>query len=408
MRIAPLLKIAILLLALLAASGCVDKGSSPSRPEEVRYAVVATEDVVLTNRLPGRVNAFVVSEVRPQVDGIILERLFEEGADVVSGQTLYRIDPAQYQAAHNKAKADLAEAEANITAIALREKRYRNLAKSNAISQQDLDNAISEYGQARARVARAKAELESAAINLAHTKITAPVSGRIGASSVTPGALVTANQSTALAIIRQTDPIYVDVTQSSADSIRLRRALAQGKLSANGSAARVRLVLEDGSAYTRVAGQTATDEPKDIEGDLLFSEISVGQTTGSITLRAVFSNPDGLLLPGMYVKAIIEEGTLNNAVLVPQSCVFPNGSGGHAVFLLEKQEGTNGLFRVVRRPVTLDRPYQNRWVVKSGLSAGELVVVEGLQKAVAGELAKGVMVSDGASVSPVNPDLGMR
>lgn len=408
MRIALLLKIVVLLLALSAASGCVDKGSSPSRPEEVQYAVVATEDVVLTNRLPGRVNAFVVSEVRPQVDGIILERLFEEGADVASGQTLYLIDPAQYQAAHNKAKADLAEAEANITAIALREKRYRNLAKSNAISQQDLDNAISEYGQARARVARAKAELESAAINLAHTRITAPVSGRIGASSITPGALVTANQPAALAVIRQTDPVYVDVTQSSADSIRLRRALAQGKLSANGSSARVRLVLEDGSAYTRVAGQTATAEPENIEGDLLFSEISVGQTTGSITLRAVFSNPDGLLLPGMYVKAIIEEGTLNNAVLVPQSCVFPNGSGGHAVFLLEKQEGTNGLFRVVRRPVTLDRPYQNRWVVKSGLSAGELVVVEGLQKAVAGELAKGVMVRDGASVSPVNPDLGMR
>ena len=381
-----------MLLVLLTAgvSGCVDKGSSSAGPEEVRFVTIAEERVVLTSSLPGRVAPIVVSEVRPQVDGIILERLFEEGKDVSSGQVLYRIDPALYRAAFNKAKAELAEAEANVTAVALRERRYNSLAKSNAISQQDLDNAISAHGQARARIAVAKAELETAAINLAHTQITAPVSGRIGASSVTPGALVNANQAAALAVIRQHDPVYVDFFQPSADNLRLRRALAQGKMSANGDAARVRLILEDGSAYTRIASKEESGEPQYIEGTLLFSEISVGQTTGSIGMRAVFSNPDGLLLPGMYAKAIIEEGVLDNVAVIPQGSVLPDGAGGHFVYLLERQKDTPSLYRVVRRSVVLDRPYNNRWIVKSGLVSGDVLVVEGIQKAVAGELVKGV------------------
>ena len=380
----------LLLLYMACAFGCVDKSTSSARPEEVRFITVTEERLVLTSSLPGRVAPIVVSEVRPQVDGIILERLFEEGKDVSGGQVLYRIDPAQYQAAFNKAMAALAEAEANVTAVALREKRYQNLAKSNAISQQELDNVISAHGQARARIALAKAELETAAINLAHTQITAPVSGRIGASSVTPGALVTANQPAALAVIRQHDPVYVDFAQPSADNLRLRRALAQGKMSANGDGARVRLILENGSAYTRVAHKEENNSPQGIEGTLLFSEISVGQTTGSIGMRAVFSNPDGLLLPGMYAKAVIEEGVLDNAVLVPQGSVLPDGTGWHFVFLLEKQQGTPNLYRVARRSVILDRPYNNRWVVKSGLVSGDVVVVEGTQKAVAGELVKGL------------------
>lgn len=377
---------------LLALAGCGGQAEqSQAGHTEAVYSVVATETVTLTNGLPGRVSAFVISEVRPQVDGIILERLFEEGATVQKGQVLYQIDPAVYQATYNIAKASLEEAEANVAALALLEKRYRNLVKTNAVSRQDLDNAISDHGQARARIARAKAELEAAAINLAYTQIKAPVSGRIGASTVTPGALVTANQSAPLAVIQQTDRVYVDITQSSADTIRLRRAMAQGKMSPNGSAAKVRLTLEDGSPYAPVLHSPTDGKPDWILGDLLFSEISVGQTTGSVTLRSVFRNPDGLLLPGMYVTATIEEGALENAVLIPQQSVLSNGADGHTVFVLNKEEPAADLFRVERRKVTLLRTYGNRWIVKSGLAAGDLLVVEGLQKVIPGELAKGVM-----------------
>lgn len=389
----------LLSLCMAGVFGCVDKSTSPAGPEEVRFSIVTEERLVLTSSLPGRVAPVVVSEVRPQVDGIILERLFDEGSDVAGGQVLYRIDPVQYQAACNKARAELAEAEANVTAVALRESRYRNLAKANAISQQELDNVISAHGQARARIALARADLETAAINLAHTQITAPVAGRIGASSVTPGALVTANQPAALAVIRQHDPVYVDFAQSSADNLRLRRALAQGKMSANGGAARVRLILEDGSAYTHVAAKDENGAPQCIEGTLLFAEMSVGQATGSIGMRAVFSNPDGLLLPGMYAKAVIEEGVLDNVVLVPQASVFPDGSGGHYVFLLERQNNGPNLYKVARRSVTLDRPYNNRWIVKSGLVSGDILVVEGTQKAVAGETVKGLPARNTSSTA---------
>lgn len=384
---------AALFFALTALCGCAEEATPPAEPAEVRYTLAARERVTLTSDLPGRVSAYVVSEVRPQVDGIILERLFEEGADVQKGQILYQIDPAMYQAAYNTAKAAVAEAEANVEALALLEKRYRNLVKTNAVSRQDLDNAVSDHGQARARTARARAELEAAAINLAYTQIKAPISGRIGASSVTSGALVTANQPAPLAVIQQTKRVYVDITQSSVDAIRLRRAAAQGKLASNDSAAKVRLTLEDGSPYTLAANNHDGGEPDWILGDLLFSEISVGQTTGSVSLRAVFDNPDGLLLSGMYVTATIEEGALNDAVLVPQSCVLSNGSGKHMVFVLNKDEAGEGMFRVERRDVELMRAYGNRWIVKSGLEAGERLVVEGLQKAAPGGLVKGVMTA---------------
>ncbi|MDL2316203.1 efflux RND transporter periplasmic adaptor subunit [Desulfovibrio sp. OttesenSCG-928-A18] len=385
--------LAPLLLLLLALSGC-DKGEQqPAEPEEVRYSIVTEQRITLSSDLPGRVSALVMSEVRPQVDGIILERLFEEGADVQKGQVLYQIDPAVYEATYNTAKAALAEAEANVAALALLEQRYGDLVKRNAVSRQDLDNAISEHGQARARIARARAELEAAAINLAYTRIKAPVSGRIGASAVTPGALVTANQPAALAVIQQTDRVYVDITQSSADTIRLRRAMAQGRMAPNGSAAKVRLTLEDGSPYTPVASGHTDGEPDWILGDLLFSEISVGQTTGSVSLRSVFNNPDGLLLPGMYVTATIEEGALDRAVLIPQGSVLSNGAGGHVVFVLHRDESGEDLFRVERRELTLLRTYGNRWIVKSGLAAGDLLIVEGLQKALSGELVKGVMAA---------------
>ncbi|WP_027183222.1 efflux RND transporter periplasmic adaptor subunit [Desulfovibrio inopinatus] len=380
----------ILFCCILLVAGCDASKQLKAEPNEVLYSVVGEEKITLTSTLPGRVSALVTAEVRPQVDGIIIERLFEEGADVKKGQVLYRIDPAVHKAAYAMAKASLVEAQANVAAIALLEKRQRLLISQNALSRQELDNTISQHGQARARVARAKAELESAAINLAYTEIKAPVAGHIGASSVTVGALVTANQPTALAVIQQTDRVYVDITQSSTDTIRLRRAMAQGRMAPNGSATKVRLTLEDGSPYTAITRVQTDGEPEWIQGDLLFSEISVDQSTGSLILRAVFNNPDRLLLPGMYVKAIIEEGAVDNAVLIPQGLAFANNTGGHSVYVLRGDDAENGLFRVERRDVRLERASGNRWIVSSGLNSGDILIVEGLQKAAPGELVKGV------------------
>lgn len=394
MEIRNALKAFLLFIMVVALSGCNNKDLLPEQLAEVHYGVISEEGITLTSDLPGRVTALVMSEVRPQVNGIILERLFKEGSDVVKGQVLYQIDPAIYQANYNTAKAALAEAESNVTALALREKRYKGLVAKNAISRQDLDNTVSEHGQARARIARAKAELESASINLAYTQIKAPVSGRIGASSVTSGALVTANQADPLAIIQQTEQVYVDIMQSSADTIRLHRALAQGKMSSNGSVTKVRLTLEDGSEYSHVLQRNENGTFDSITGDLLFSEITVGQTTGSVGLRAIFENPDGLLLPGMYVTATIEEGVLDNAVLVPQGCVLSNDSGGHFVYVLQKIVPESNTFKVVRREVVLGRTFENRWIVQSGLSANELFVVTGLQKALPGEIVKGTLLGD--------------
>lgn len=391
MRIQNIWKITVLSVFICLTGGCDKKPAQTDGPVTLSYVELSGERVTLTNDLPGRVSSLVVSGVRPQVDGIILERLFEEGVDVVKGQVLYQIDPAIYQATYNTAKADLAEAEATAAALALLEKRYRNLIKKSAVSQQDLDNAISDLGQAQARITRAQAELEAAAINLAYTKVKAPISGRIGISTVTPGALVTANQPDALAVIHQTDRVYVDITQPGADTIRLRRAMALGRMSSSSSAAKVRLRLEDGSPYTLVTRDFESDTPEWLHGDLLFSEVSVDRATGRVSVRAVFNNPDGLLLSGMYVTAIIEEGTLDNAVLIPQSSVLSSISGGHFVYLLTKDASGADLFQVQRREVGLDRTFGNSWIVKNGLKPGELLVVEGLQKAVFGGVVKGVL-----------------
>ena len=375
----------------LLAFGC-NRAEAPVSPHaEVQYLVLGEEKLTLSSTLPGRVSAMVTAEVRPQVDGIIIERLFEEGADIKKGQTLYRIEPSAYQAAHATAKASLAEAKAAVTSLALMEKRQRILIQQHAISQQELDNSTSQHGQARARIAKAEAELEAAAIKLAHTEVKAPVSGRIGASAFTVGSLVTANQSSALAVIQQIDRVFVDITQSSAEAIRLRRAMAQGRMSANGNGTQVRLILEDGSPYTAVtAAAQHAEEPVWIKGTLLFSEISVGQSTGSLMLQAIVCNPDGLLLPGMYVKAIIEEGAVNNAVLIPQGAAFANNAGSHAVYILQKEGAKDELYRMERRDVRIDRAYGNRWIVSDGLHAGEMLVVEGFQKANSGEIVKGV------------------
>lgn len=418
-KAAPLWPALLSLCLGLFLAGC-DQTEQQPEPAEVAYEVMAAEYLTLNSELPGRVCAEVTAEVRPQVDGIIQARLFEEGARVNAGQVLYQIDPAMYQAALNTAQAALEEAEANVTALERLETRYRQLIGSNSVSRQELDNAVAEHGQARARVARARAELETAAIRLAYTQIKAPVSGRIGRSSVTPGALVAAGQADVLAVIHQTDRVYVDFSQAGADLLRLRRSIAQNKIARNGGSTKVRLLLEDGTPYTLMADHQ-TVPTRWIIGNLLFSEVFVSRSTGSVVIRAVFDNPEGLLLPGMYVKAVMEEGVMENAVLAPQQAVISDGSGGHYALVLRPaeaeqtppaaapqsagQEGQTPLFRVERTAVRPDRAFGNRWIMASGLAPGDLLVVEGLQKAVPGEMVRGRPASADAKAqaAPATP-----
>ena len=392
-------------------SGCSDNDASSNTIPLVRYITISKERIALTSDLPGRITALVTAEVRPQVDGIIQERLFEEGADVEKGDVLYKLDAAVYQAAYDTAKAELDEALISVQAQQKRENRVRSLASANAVSQQSLEDSTADNGRAKARVARAKAALETAEINLAYTRIKAPVSGRIGRSSVTPGALVNANQSAPLAVIQQIDRVYVDMTQSSADMLRLRRIAAQlGSAWGKSAATRARLTLEDGSPYAMSADSTGTTQW--ILGDLLFSEISVSQTTGSVNLRAIFPNSEGLLLPGMYVRVSIEEGAIENALLLPQRSVLSGASGGHFVLTLKKlgvqpsAKHPDETFAVVKKDVVLDRPYGGYWLVKSGLEAGDIVVVEGLQKALPLEKVRGEQATAANIKKDANPQQG--
>jgi membrane fusion protein (multidrug efflux system) len=331
---------------------------------------VQPQRVVLTTELPGRTSPYLIAEVRPQVNGIIQKRVFTEGGDVKAGQVLYQIDPATYQAAFASAKAAEARAEANLIPARLKAERYRDLVKINAVSQQDYDNADAALKQAEADVASAKAAVETARINLAYTRVTAPISGRIGRSSVTDGALVTANQPAALATIQQFSSMYVDVTQSSADLLKLRQNLASGLMRNGGAAqARVRLLLEDGSSYP-------------LPGSLKFSEVTVDQSTGSITLRAVFPNPKQTLLPGMFVRAILEEGESPDAILVPQRGVSRNPKGEALVMVVGAED------KVEPRPIKVVRTVGDSWLVSEGLKTGDRVILEGLQKARPGTVVK--------------------
>ena len=414
---------ALLCLCLLQA-GCSDQEQPASDTPQARYLPVTPERLVLTSELPGRVAALVTAEVRPQVDGIIQQRLFEEGAVVAKGQTLYQIDPAVYEAARNTAKAELEEAQVHAAAQQKREARVRVLARANAVSQQELDDVQAELGRARARVARARAALETAEINLDYTRIKAPVAGKIGRSSVTRGALVTANQTSPLAVIQQIDHVYVDITQPSANMLRLRRLAASLGPAWGKGASGARLILEDGTPYAAPTAPTAAAdvasamgtagaagtpdmvgtadtamatgaEPHWITGDLLFAEISVAQSTGNVSLRALFPNPEGLLLPGMYARVLIEEGVIENALLVPQRAVMTDSEGRHFVMTLQGPEtppsgkDATPVFTVQRKNVQLDRTHGNRWLVRSGLESGDLVVIEGLQKAADGGKAVG-------------------
>ncbi len=420
---------ALLLIPFLTGSllltACEDK--APPRPgmPTVSYLRVSPKSVTLTTELSGRTSAFMVSDVRPQVSGIILERLFVEGSDVKQGDVLYQIDPSLYQAAYDNAKATLMKAEANEVAAKLLAERYRQVVKVNAVSKQEYDNAVASQGQAQAEVAAAKAALDTAAINLAYTKVKAPVSGRIGRSTVTSGALVTQNQSDALATVQQLDPMYVDVTQSSSEMLRLKKAFSSGALKSSGEAAlRATLRLEDGSLYQQrvpkkdpASGQAMKDESgnpvyslEPVSGILKFSEVTVEQSTGAVTIRAVFPNPDGILLPGMYVRAALEEGVNDKAYLVPQKTVTRNSRGQAVVQLLTKNatiQNEEGVYNVSPSTLEIDRAMGNNWLVTGGLKDGDLVIIEGLQKVRPGMTVKGVPEQASSGATP-QADSGKR
>jgi membrane fusion protein (multidrug efflux system) len=354
----------LLLLGLLTQMGCEKTQSSPPPPPlvEVGIVVLEKEPVVLTTELPGRTSAFRIAEIRPQINGLIQKRFFIEGSDVKAGQLLYQIDPAPFQAALDNALAALARAEANVPAIRSRAERLKALVEQKAVSQQDYDDASSALKQAEAEVRYWKAAVESARINLGYTRITAPISGRIGRSNVTEGAIVTAYQPLPLATIQQLDPIYVDVPQSTADLLRLKEKLEKGNLKAGSQEDnKVGLILEDGSRYP-------------LEGTFQFRDVTVDPTTGSVILRMVFPNPHHLLLPGMFVRAIVKEGVKEDAILVPQQAVTRDPKGNPVAFLVNP-EG-----KVEPRILSIERAIGDAWLVTSGVEPGEKVIVEGLIK----------------------------
>jgi membrane fusion protein (multidrug efflux system) len=379
---------AVLLACAALLSACGDHGAAaataPAAPT-VGVLQLAPSTVRLTTELSGRTAAYQVAEVRPQVDGIVKSRLFTEGGDVKAGQALYQIDAAKYEADANSAKAALAKAQANLTTAALKAQRYGELAGIDAVSKQANDDAQAALKQAQADVASAQAALRTAQINLDYTRVNAPISGRIGRSSVTPGALVTANQATTLATIQQLDPIYVDVTQSSSELLRLQRALAAGQIKRSAqNQAKVKLLLEDGSAYP-------------LDGKLEFSEVTVDASTGTVTLRATFPNPKHLLLPGMYVRAVVEEGESEQALLVPQKAVSRDAEGNATAMVL----GDDG--KVQARTLQAGRSVGDQWLVTAGLQAGDRVIVDGLQKVRPGAPAQADTTPAAAPASQAAP-----
>jgi membrane fusion protein, multidrug efflux system len=367
------LRWAVVLMALTILLGGCDRGqrqqATPPVPE-VATVTLQPQQVELTTELPGRTSPYRVAEIRPQVNGIIQKRQFREGSDVKAGQLLYQIDPAPFQVAYDSAKASLGKAQANLPSIRLRAERYKELLIDKAVSRQDYDDAAAAMEQARAEIAYWKTAIEGARINLGYTRVTAPISGRIGKSSVTDGALVTAYQPASLATIQQLDPIYVDVTQSSAELLRLKRNLETGRLSTNGAnGKKVRILLEDGTPYP-------------LEGTLQFRDITVDSTTGSFTLRIVVPNPKQLLLPGMFVRAAVQEGIAAQSLLIPQQGVSRTPKGEPFALVVDEAG------KVQQRLLTLNRAIGDQWLVSSGLAAGERLIVEGMIKVRPGATVK--------------------
>ena len=350
----------LLSLMLLACEEGGKGAPGSSGPREVVIIKLEPRREVYTTALAGRIASFQVAEVRPQVGGILQQRLFTEGADVKAGQALYQIDPATYEAALDSAQAALMKAEANVTPARLKAERFRELLAIKAVSKQEYDDAQAAFKQAEADVAVNRAAVKTARINLEYTKVRSPISGRIGKSAFTPGALVTANQAQALTSVRQLDPVYVDITQSSQDLLRLRAQFTNGELRSAAEEAPVRLKLENGAMYPH-------------EGRLQFTDVSVDESTGMVSLRALFPNPEHILLPGMYVRAVIAEGVDENALLVPQRALRRDPKGQASVLLVD------GGGKVDVRLVDVGRTVGDSWQVLSGLKPGDRVIVGGGQ-----------------------------
>lgn len=352
-----------LILSMLLLTACGSAQQAPAQAPAIKVSVVAIqpERATLTSRLSGRTAAFRVADIRPQVSGLLLKRLFEEGSTVTAGQALYQIDPAPYKAAMENAQASLVRAEASRLSTKARADRLTSLLAQKLVSQQDYDDAAATLAQVEAEIVAWKAQVETARINLGYTTITASIAGRIGRSLVTEGAIVTAYQAQALATIQQLDPMYVDVTQSTADLQRIRRSVETGRLQQSaGALGGVTLYLDDGSRFPQV-------------GELRFRETSVNPTTGAVVVRLVFSNPNGVLLPDMFVRTEIGEGVDERAILVPQTCVMRNAKGEPYVFTVD------GDSKASRRIIDVQREIGSSWLVSGGLAAGDQVVIEGLQ-----------------------------
>lgn len=361
-----LAKFSVTTLLLLSVAACGPGGKPPAGGPgagmpQVSVVTVQPQKITLTTQLPGRTSAFRIAEIRPQVNGLIQKRLFTEGSEIKAGDVLYQIDPAPFQAALDNARAAMGRAEANLPSIKARADRFKELLADKAVSQQDVEDAAGALKQVEADIASWKAQVEAARINLAYTKVTAPISGRIGKSNVTDGAIVTAYQPVPLATIQQFDPIYVDVPQSTSDLLRLRRRLEDGRLNGGGiEQNKVRLVLEDDSPYPQ-------------EGTLQFRDVTVDRSTGSVILRMVFPNPKGVLLPEMFVRAIVKEGANEQAILIPQQAVLRNPKGEPYAMVVD------GAGKVGMKMLTLEREIGNQWLVTAGLATGDRVIVEGLQ-----------------------------
>jgi membrane fusion protein (multidrug efflux system) len=369
---ARLILLSTVLSSGLLLSGCNRRPQSPPPPPtpEVAAVTVQPQEIMLTTELPGRTSAYLVAEIRPQVNGLIQKRLFTEGSDVKAGDILYQIDPAPFQAALNNAEAALGRSQASQPSIRSRVERYKGLLGDKAVSQQDYDDAASALNQAEADSQYWKAMVETAHINLGYTRVTAPISGRIGRSNVTDGALVTAYQPVPLSTIQQLDPIYVDVPQSTTELLRLNRRLEDGHLNQNGTSQnKAKLVLEDGAEYP-------------LEGTLQFREVTVDPTTGSFILRIVFPNPKGVLLPGMFVRAVVKEGVHGQAILISQQAVSRDLKGNPVALIVGAED------KVQPRMLTIDRAIGDKWLVSAGLASGDRVIVEGMQKVRPGAAVK--------------------
>lgn len=381
------LPLAMLVLSgsfLLSGCGEEQKQGGEMPPPDVKVVTLKAAPLTVSTELPGRTSAYRIAEVRPQVGGIILKRNYKEGSDVKEGESLYQIDPAPFLATLNSAQAELAKARANAELARLTVNRYKPLLGTNYISRQDYDEAVSTHAQAQAAVRAAQAAVQTAQINLNYTKVTSPISGLSGKSNVTEGALVATGQTQPLTLVQQIDPIYVDVTQSSDDYLRLKHEIASGAVDKEQGKIAVSLVTAENKDYTH-------------KGYLEFSDVTVDETTGSITMRAVFPNPQESLLPGMFVRARVDEGVRPDAILVPQEGVIRTAKGGAVVNVV------NAKNEIEVRPVTVGQAYGNKWLVTAGVNNGERVVVEGFQKIKQGAAVKATEVDLNAQPATAAP-----